>query len=202
MRGVPPPPKFLIPQGAGRAGRGLIAAALLGALALFGCESRDASPPIPEMFRSPLVGSQAPELSVRRWLDGENPLSREQERRARILLFWNADEPASEKALALVDSLATAHGAERLRVVTIHTSIGSEDFESPEARMQAARRRHPSLPTAIDEGNVSLRRYQLATVPSLVFVDADGTMRGLLENYRRSRDDDIAAFVERVLLAR
>jgi predicted polyphosphate/ATP-dependent NAD kinase len=151
------------------------------------------------MFRGTLVGTRLPPLPVRAWLDGANPLHDGRPRRVEMIVFWSASETSAESALRLADSLAAAHGPERLRVVTVHTSVGPEDFEAPQARFDTIRARHPSLPTAIDDGSSALRRCRLSAVPSIVFVDADGTIRGALDNYRRGRIDDIAAFVEKLL---
>ncbi len=181
-----------------RAGAALALALALALSASAGCAKRRAEPPIPPEFNGLLVRQPLPKLALREWLVGPNPLRPEFGRRPCLILFWNYGDPASGQAIALVDSIGRAVPQDRLAVFTIHTEVGLEESQSRAGLQKFVVAQRLMLPVAIDRGNESLRLCQLPDVPSLVFVDANRTVRGAMENYRQSRNGDIAAFVERL----
>lgn len=175
--------------------------ALFLAAVLSGCGRPETEAPVPRPFQGPLLGAPVPEFAVASWIVGSNPLLAEGRRRPRVILFWNHRDPGSQQALALVERIAREHG-EQLSVLTIHTEIGVNEFESPQLLRKYIAERGLSLPTAYDRENDTLRRCRFPDVPALLFVDAKGIVRGMMDNYQPSRDEEIAEFTASRLLGR
>lgn len=175
---------------------------VVGISSLAGACAKRAPEEIPAVFQSPIVGSRAPDLAIRRWIVGPPPRPLAERGVPRLLLFWNYDDPASSEALEFADSIARAVPPEALSVVTIHTEIGLGEFQSRERLERFIAERRVTLPTALDEGNESLGRCRMPDVPSLLFVDRKGVVRGAMQNYMQSYNPQIADFIRRTLLER
>lgn len=151
------------------------------------------------MFRGALVGDPLPDLAVRQWLVRNPALDAPRSRQVKVILFWNSQDPASREALAFVDSLAGALPADRFAAVTIHTEVGSDDFQRVDEIRGFIAERGLDIPVGVDNENACLHRCGLPDIPAFLIVDSRGVVRGVVENYRPSGRPKIAAFVSDLL---
>ncbi|MFN0150970.1 MAG: TlpA disulfide reductase family protein [bacterium] len=176
-----------------------LALTLLG-LALASCANTERPIETPPAFQTPMVGRPAPELDIREWVVDPGADHRTQEKLPLMLVFWNFTDPASREAIEMTQSLAVPLRHRGLRVVLIHTDIGTEE-KPRRGRVTEFLDEHGfMLPTAIDNGTATLRQFQLTDVPSMVFIDEASIIRGVVSNYRVSKNDVIAEFVRANLL--
>jgi hypothetical protein len=119
-----------------------------------------------------------------------------------LVLFWNYRDVISLDALAFVDSLARAHPAARLDVVTIHTAVGAEEGDPTAWLREFLAAREMTLAIGIDRENEALHLCRLPDVPALLIADGRGIVRGTVDNYRRSAKPQIAAYVAEIVSGR
>ena len=154
------------------------------------------------MFKGALVGAPLPELVVKEWLIRDPLAGAPRSRAARVVLFWNDLDPMAEDELAFADSLARTHPGGELLVITIHTEIGTSEYEDPRRLGDFLAQHGVTLPVGVDRENACLHRCGLPDVPALVIADSKGIVRGVVSNYRRSEKPKYAAFVSEVLKRR
>ncbi len=165
-----------------------------------GCAKNNRTIETPPAFQNPMVGQMAPELDIREWVVDPGSDLRTQETLPQMIVFWNFADPTSREAVEMTQSLAVPLHHRGLRAVLIHTDIGTEEKPRRARVSEFLDENGFMLPTAIDNGTGTLRRFQLTDVPSIVFVDEESIIRGVVANYRTSKNDAIAEFVRTNLL--
>lgn len=187
----------------GRAGARAVRFALavaVGAAALAGCGKKERPIETPPAFQRPLVGQPAPEFDIREWVVDPGPDLRAKENPFLMIVFWNFADPTSREALEFTQSLAVPLRHRGLRAVLIHTDIGIEENTRRDRVSEYLDGNGFMMPAAIDNATATLRRFELTDVPSMVFVDDASIVRGVVSNYRTSKNDVIAEFVRTQLL--
>jgi len=168
--------------------------------ALANCAKNERPIETPPAFQSPLVGQPAPQLDLREWVVDPGADLRTKETPPLMIVFWNFSDPTSREALELTQALAVQLRQRGLRVILVHTDIGIEENPRRERVSEFLDENGFMLPAAIDNGTATLRRFQFTDVPSIAFVDGASILRGVVSNYRTSKNDVIAEFVRTSLL--
>jgi hypothetical protein len=184
-------------------GASRVAVALLAvaACALLSCQRRaDAPPATPPMFMGDLVGQPMPEMDIREWVIDLEPEMRRSREHPLVVVFWNMGDATSDEALALVQTIAVQLNHRGLRAITIHTDVGFDEVPQASRIREYLDEVGIILATAIDKGNATMTKCGLYDVPSMLYVDEKGIIRGMTKNYRTSNNDEIAAFVRSALL--
>ena len=152
------------------------------------------------MFRGDLVGQPLPELDIREWVIDPDAEMRRSKEHPLVIVFWNASDATSDEALVLVQTIAVELNHRGLRAITIHTDIGLDEVPDRFRIREYLEETGIVLATAIDRGNATMRKCGLHDVPSMIYVDEKGIVRGMTSNYRVSKNEEIATFVRSALL--
>ncbi len=177
----------------------ILAAAALAALSLLPLPSGAAGP-----GPAALVGKPAPELSARlpdgtvislSGLRGKVPV---------VVTFWSIYCKTCTEELVALQRLYEKHGRAKLMVIAVN-----EDSDVGLARVNAFLSRFPSseggakltFPIVFDEGGTVFRTYKATQLPTLVYVDRQGVVRGVVEGYEKGTELAVSQAIGNLLAA-
>ena len=116
---------------------------------------------------------------------------------ATVLVFWSATCPCVRRYQDRVDALLEAHPGRRVRVVGVSSNAG----ESFQEALRVARERRVRIPLVRDEGGRVAEALGVHSTPTVVVLDASGSMRylGWLDNERLPGDPGREPWLDRAL---
>lgn len=116
---------------------------------------------------------------------------------ATVLVFWSASCPCVRRYQGRVDALLDAYPGTRVRVVGVSSNAG----ESFQGVLRVARERQVRIPLVRDEGGRLAEALGVHSTPTVVVLDASGSVRylGWLDNERLPGDPGREAWLDRAL---
>ena len=166
--------------------RGLAALALAAFTASSGCAAAPParSEPAPPSLRA-ADGATATLTELRAGLD------------ATVIVFWSATCPCVRRYQERVDALIDAYPADRVRVIAVSSNAGESFLDV----LRAAKERGVRVPLYRDEGGRLAEALGARSTPTVVVLDAKGTVRflGWIDNERRPGEPGRDPWLERAL---
>ena len=131
-----------------------------------------------------LIGKVAYDVTLPSALGGQQSLSQARNGKKAILFFWATWCPHCHDELMRMDKVLDGITAEGIKIVLISEGEAKADVAA------YLKNNNVRLDSLLDEDNVLQDPYQLTGVPTLVFVDEKGMVRGvrhsLPDNYEGS----------------
>jgi len=148
-----------------------------------------------------LEGRRAPGFGGAALTGGAVSLSALMEKGPVVLVFWSIYCKSCVDELQALERLAARHAPAGLSVVAVN-----EDGDVGEARVRAfldrfaaSEGRRIAFPVFFDRDGEVLRAYGVLHLPTLVYVDREGTVRAVIEGYERGAELAVASAIERLL---
>lgn len=137
---------------------------------------------VPEIPGPPKVGEQAPPVRAR-YLRGRSRLRAD---RSRIVFFWATWCPICKAALPELTAFARAHDATIVAVtdedpVVVRRFLSEDDGSFPEV-------------VAVDPFRITFQRFGVSGIPSIVWIDAEGTVRHAQTGYDPEKGLQVAGW--------
>lgn len=160
------------------------------ALAVLGTAALIASPLAAQSGIGPVLGSEAPEVTVQDLDGNEVRLGDVIGQRPALIEFWAAWCPQCEELQPQLDRIQREYG-DRLRIVAVAVAVN----QNPRRIRRHLDDHDPGYPYVYDAGGEAVRAYGAATTSIVVILDAEGrvTYTGV------GPDQDLVAAVREVL---
>ena len=124
-----------------------------------------------------LIGQAAVEFNLPMALGGEKSLTRAREGKKAVVLFWATWCPHCREEIARVNENAEAIGQKGIKILLV--DLG----ETPGEVAAYLQHNKINLDSFVDADNSLQEPYQLVGVPTLVFIDEDGLIRGMTHGF-------------------
>ena len=178
----------------GRAMRQTVLLALAGLLLL---SARDAA-----LAAADVVGKKAPDFSGK-LISGEPfSLASYRGKVPVILTFWSIYCKSCTEEMAALERLYRKYGPAKVAVVAVNedadVGLGRvrnflDRFTGPGGETKL------SFPLFFDEKGEVFARYSVLHLPTLIYIDRDGTVREFIEGYERGRELAVFSAIERLM---
>ena len=161
---------------------------LLLAVALAGCATARAPGAVPAGASLALAGPDGTTSTLDELRRGHD---------ATVLVFWSATCPCVRRYQDRVDALLDAYPGTRVRVLGVSSNAG----ESFQEVLRVAGERRVRIPLLRDEGGRLAEALGARSTPTVVVLDASGSVRylGWLDNERLPGDPGRDAWLDRAL---
>lgn len=170
-----------------------------GALLAFTVILVAAIPSISAAFKNVAVGGKTPDF-VLKDLDGKEHTKEDLfAGKVTVVLFWATWSPRSAEVLADLEILRQEVGEEALQVVAInaeHAEISSADRRAIKDAVAAA---GSSASVLLDQGLATFNAFGTIALPSLLVVDASGTVTFSMAGYPTTMRSDVPKAVKLAL---
>ncbi len=123
------------------------------------------------VFENPLVGTQAPDFTLKNLSGKDVNYKKAAEGKNSILFFWATWCPHCRTAIKTFNGRMEEFRSRGVELVVV--DVG-EDFKKVESYMK---RNKLEIDVLLDEGSVVSEEYALIGFPTFVFVDKDGKVR-------------------------
>ncbi len=178
----------------GRAMRGTVLLALVGVLLL---SAREAAP-----AAAGVVGKKAPDFSGKQISGEPFSLSSYRGKVPVIVTFWSIYCKSCTEEMAALERLYKKYGPSKVAVVAVNedgdVGLGRvrnflDRFTGPGGETKL------SFPLFFDEKGEVFARYAVLHLPTLIYIDRDGTVREFIEGYERGRELAVFSAIERLI---
>ncbi|MGE5190384.1 MAG: peroxiredoxin family protein [Gemmatimonadota bacterium] len=151
---------------------------------------------------SDAVGKKAPDFSGKQVSGEPFSLSTYRGKVPVILTFWSIYCKSCTEEMAALERLYVKYGAGKVAVVAVNedgdVGLGRvknflERFTGPGGETKL------SFPLFFDEKGEVFSRYSVLHLPTLIYIDRDGTVREVIEGYERGRELAVFSAIERLM---
>jgi len=149
-----------------------------------------------------IVGKKAPDFSGKQVSGAPFSLSTYRGKAPVILTFWSIYCKSCTEEMAALERLYRKYGPENVAVIAVN-----EDGDVGLARVRNFLDRFTgpggetklSFPLFFDEKGEVFSRYAVVHLPTLIYIDRDGTVREFIEGYERGRELAVFSAIERLI---
>ncbi len=176
----------------GRATRRPVLLALTGILLL--------SAPGAALAAADVVGKKAPDFSGKQVSGEPFSLAPYRGKVPVILTFWSIYCKSCTEEMVALERLYRKYGPAKVAVVAVNEDgdVGLGRVRNFLDRFAAAETKL-SFPLFFDEKGEVFARYAVVHLPTLVYIDRDGTVRDFIEGYERGRELAVMSAIERLM---
>ncbi len=158
----------------------------------------------PEAGAAPaaIVGKKAPDFSGKQVSGEPLSLSTYRGKVPVILTFWSIYCKSCTEEMAALERLYRKYGPEKVAVIAVNED---GDVGLGRVRNFLARFTGPggetklSFPLFFDEKGEVFSRYSVLHLPTLIYIDRDGSVREFIEGYERGRELAVFSAIERLM---
>lgn len=149
-----------------------------------------------------LAGKRAPDFSGKQVSGEPLSLSAFRGKVPVILTFWSIYCKSCTEEMAALERLYRKYGPEKVAVIAVNEDgdVGLGRVKNFLERFTGAGGETKlSFPLFFDEKGEVFARYSVLHLPTLIYIDRDGTVREVIEGYERGRELAVFSAIERLI---
>jgi peroxiredoxin len=118
-----------------------------------------------------------------------------------ILTFWSIYCKSCTEEMASLQKLYDKHGAGKMSVIAVNEDgdVGLTRVNAFLERFAAAEGGKLSLPILFDEKSDVFQKFGVVHMPTLIYIDKDGTVREVIEGFENGRELAVVSAIEKLI---
>jgi len=135
------------------------------------------------MFENPLVGEKAPDFELSTMQDQKDTLSKYRGDKPAIIFFWTTWCPHCREQISTMESLKTEVESKGIKLVLVDLGENKKQVE------RYFKKNNLDYNVFLDKDSKVAEQYNIVGVPTLIFVDKEGTVQAVEHVFPRNYEE-------------